>query len=84
MHLGADSDDADVEWDQAEEKGSSKILERRVQALDSTANDFERLSETFEESGLPVAAARRSVQKEVQSKCLYMYMYDQCPNFLNW
>ena len=51
--------------------------------FDSTVNDFERLSETFEESGLPVAAARRSVQKEVQSKCLYMYMYDQCPNFLN-
>ena len=72
MHLGADSDDVEVGWDQAGEKGSSKIPERRVQALDSTANDFERLSETIEKSGLPVAAAQRSFQKEVQSKCLYI------------
>ena len=68
-----------MEWDQAEEKGSSKIPERRVQALDSTANDFERLSETIEKSGLAIAAARSSVQKEVNSK--YLYMYEQCPIF---
>ena len=64
MCEGAECDDVEVQWDQAEEKGSSKIPERRVQALDSTADDFERLSETIEKSGLPIAASQRGVQKK--------------------
>ena len=63
-----------------ERKEVAKFQNIVCKLFDSTANDLERLSETIEKSGLPVAAAQRSVQKEVQSKCLYMC--DQCANFL--